>query len=67
VTLNYQENNYYYWKAIAAEVKDHIAKEEAWMDEEPSWRENPKDIPERSYYKKFDLVREYLKVCETYG
>ncbi len=34
VVPNYQENNQQYWDNIAAEVKDHIAQEELWMDEE---------------------------------
>ncbi len=50
---------------MAAKVENCIAKEEAWIDEKPPWKENPKDVPEGSYYKKFELAREYLKVCET--
>ncbi len=30
--LNYQEDNYYYWKAITAEVENYIIQEEIWIN-----------------------------------
>jgi len=39
-----------------AEVEDHIAREEGWIDEEPLWRESLSEVPAGSYYKKFELT-----------
>ena len=50
-----------------AEVEDHIAKEEEWMDEEPPWRENPSKVPAGSYHKKWEITRRYLHTCEACG
>ncbi len=56
VISNYQEDNYYYWKAIAAEVKNHIIKEEAQIDKDPLQRENTKNMPEGSYQKECKII-----------
>ena len=65
VVPNYQENNQQYWDNIAAEVKDRIAQEESWIDEEPPWRENPNEVPTGSYRKEWKIARGYLHACEA--
>ena len=67
VVPNYQEDNWQYWDNIVAEVEDHIAWEEEWMDEELSWRENPSEVLAGSYHKKWKIARGYLNACEACG
>ncbi len=52
VISNYQKNNQQYWDNIATEVENRIVQEESWIDEEPSWRENPNEVPAGLYHKK---------------
>ncbi len=56
IVLNYQADNQQYQNGIVAEVEDHIAREEGWIDEEPLWRESLSEVPAGSYYKKFELT-----------
>ncbi len=42
---------------MVAEVKDHIVKEKAWMDEDLPQRESPNDVFEGSYRKEFEIIQ----------
>jgi len=41
-----------------AKVKECIVKEEEWIDEDLSWRENPNKVSAGSYRKKYKIARE---------
>ena len=56
IILNHQEDNQQYQDNITAKVKDRIAQEESWMDEEPPWRENPGEVPVGSYHKEWEIA-----------
>ncbi len=50
-----------------AEVEDHIAQEEEWMDEESPWRENSSEVSAGSYHKKWEIARGYMNAYEACG
>ena len=50
---------------MAAEVEDHITREEEQMDEESPWRKNPSEVPAGLYHKKFELAKGYLNAYEA--